>query len=469
MARFSQGSGSSNNSAPLNYVQVAGAQQIISSAPNSIIDLNITTTGAPVQISVTGEGANASAGSWLRLNLFRDGVEIGNAIQLESSAASENVPFAINFIDAVEAGTYNYSARVTSITGGSWTFGEAAGPVINAVELTGFEGDRGPRGFAGDSAYEIAVDNGFTGTQQEWLDSLGSNADIADFVFDFVDEDNTESRMTVANHDMLIRTTRDDGQDADIELNSADDIWINAYDEIALTAENDDIDITAVDSSVYITAGGYRGEAGESWQFQPDGGLVFPDGTTQTTAYVAPETEIIPLPDFLTYATGRDHLPALNTNFGWNSNGVYFGPTSQGGGEGHSYPVFTDFTINETTPVRVQLEVVVAEDCADAGIAFYVDGTTPEWSWGSTNATRIAAQFNCLNAELSGINLFTGLGENSPLIGAGTYLVIINYTPGEGVQFDYGTQLNQLGSLTLAESLPTGNYRIGFALSLIHI
>jgi hypothetical protein len=291
----------------------------------------------------------------------------------------------------------------------------------------------------------------------------GEGGDIADFVFDTVSEDNTESRMTVANHDMLIRTTRDDGQDADIELNSADDIWINAYDQIELTAENDNIDITALNDSVYITAGGYRGEDGEVWQFQSDGGLVFPDGTTQTTAYVAPETEIIPLPDFLTYATGRDHLPALNTNFGWNSNGVYFGPTPDGGIEGHSYPVFTDFTINETTPVRIELEVVVAEDCADAGIALYVDGTTPEWQWGGTNSTRIAAQFNCLNAELSGINLFTGLGENSPLIGPETYLVIINYTPGEGVVFDYGTQMNQLGSLSLAESLPTGNYRIGFA------
>jgi hypothetical protein len=286
MARFTQNASSNNDASALNYVQVAGTQQIISSAPNAIVDLDITTTGKPVQISVTGEGANASAGSWLRLNLFRDNVEIGNAIQLESSAASENVPFAINFIDDVDAGTYNYSARVTSITGGNWTFGEAAGPVINAVELTGFEGDRGPRGFAGDSAYEIAVANGFTGTQQEWLDSLGGsgNANIADFTFTY-DSEETDSIINIHNHDMRIETTRDGGQDADIELNSADDIWINANDEISITAANDDIDITAVDSSVYITAGGYRDEDGEAWEFQPDGGLRFPDNTVQTTAY----------------------------------------------------------------------------------------------------------------------------------------------------------------------------------------
>jgi hypothetical protein len=308
MARFSQGSGSSNNSAPLNYVQVAGSQQIISSAPNAIVDLDITTTGAPVQISVTGEGANASAGSWLRLNLFRDNVEIGNAIQLESSAASENVPFAINFIDAVAAGTYNYSARVTSITGGSWTFGEAAGPVINAVELTGFEGDRGPRGFTGadalwnfTGAYDLgasyAIGDVVTYEGQTWyrLDANGGNtgdtpaegdfwtliaskgdtgdtANIADFVFD---EDGDLSTMTVANHDMAIRTTRDDGQDADISIESADDVWVYA--------NGDDIHLYAADD-VEITTG-YESGNSYNWEFRNTGGLKFPDGTVQNTAY----------------------------------------------------------------------------------------------------------------------------------------------------------------------------------------
>jgi hypothetical protein len=345
----------------------------------------------------------------------------------------------------------------------------------------GYQGDTGltgPAGAAGASAYEIAVDNGFEGTEQEWLDSLGDGgtADIADFVFttsfqEGNDPGDDTSTMTVHNHDMEIRTTRDDAPegsegpyDADISISSADDIWIEANDEIRIAASNSQVDIEAINDSVYITSYGSRedGGSGNTWEFGEGGGLKFPDGTIQTTAYIAPETDVIPLADFLTYAEGRSHLPALNTNFGWNSDGAYFGPTA-GEGEGSSYPIFTDFTINETTPVRVQLEVVVAEDCADAGIAFYVDGTTPEWFWGSANATRIAAQFDCLNAELSGINSFTGLGENLPLTGPGTYLVIINYTPGEGVVFDYGTQFNQLGSLSLAESLPTGNYRIGFA------
>jgi hypothetical protein len=484
MARFTQGGSSNFGGAELNYIQVVGTQQVISSAPNAIVDLDITTTGKAVQISVTGEGANASAGSWLRLNLFRDNVEIGNAIQLESSAVSENVPFAINFIDDVPAGTYNYSARVTSITGGSWTFGEAAGPVINAVELTGFKGDRGPRGFRGDqgepgvagatgadgqdgvdglSAYEIAVENGFVGTEQEWLDSLGGSgtADIADFVFDLREANEEEdisarSTMTIHNHDMRIRTTRDDVSDgetpidADIRIISADDFSVEAEDEVEIRSNNNNVSIVTNNYQTH-------------WTFETDGGLRFPDGTTQTTAYVAPETEIIPLPDFLTYVEGRAHLPNLNANFGWDSNGVYFGPTSDSENEDiSSYPVFTDFTIPETTPVSVEFDMVVAENCADAGVAFYVDGIVPGWAWGP-NTSRIAAQFDCLSPELSGINTMAELGESSSLPGPGTYRVIVNYVPGEGAQLLYGTEPQQLGFLELAESLPTGDYRIGFA------
>ena len=45
---------------------------------------------------------------------------------------------------------------------------------------SGTPGPRGPRGFDGDSAYEVAVENGFVGTEQEWLDSIGGSAEIAE-------------------------------------------------------------------------------------------------------------------------------------------------------------------------------------------------------------------------------------------------------------------------------------------------
>ncbi|GAB0169484.1 hypothetical protein LSPCS325_29210 [Lysinibacillus sp. CTST325] len=41
----------------------------------------------------------------------------------------------------------------------------------------GEQGQPGPKGNPGDSAYQVAVKNGFVGTEQEWLDSLkGSNS-----------------------------------------------------------------------------------------------------------------------------------------------------------------------------------------------------------------------------------------------------------------------------------------------------
>ena len=60
----------------------------------------------------------------------------------------------------------------------------------------------GPTGPQGDSAYEIAVENGFVGTEQEWLDSLGGGtADLGDFTF-------TDNVAAVNNaQNMILNTT----------------------------------------------------------------------------------------------------------------------------------------------------------------------------------------------------------------------------------------------------------------------
>lgn len=55
--------------------------------------------------------------------------------------------------------------------------------------LQGIQGETGltgPIGPSGDSAYDIAVANGFVGTEQEWLESIsgsGSSADLGDYTF----------------------------------------------------------------------------------------------------------------------------------------------------------------------------------------------------------------------------------------------------------------------------------------------
>jgi hypothetical protein len=50
---------------------------------------------------------------------------------------------------------------------------------------SGAPGPQGPQGAEGDSAYDVAVANGFVGTEQEWLDSIGGGetADLGDFQF----------------------------------------------------------------------------------------------------------------------------------------------------------------------------------------------------------------------------------------------------------------------------------------------
>lgn len=78
---------------------------------------------------------------------------------------------------------------VPGITGAQGPTGEpgATGPQ-GPQGLQGVPGDPGPTGAPGDDAYQIAVDNGFVGDEQAWLDSLvgpqgpaGGGASLNDF------------------------------------------------------------------------------------------------------------------------------------------------------------------------------------------------------------------------------------------------------------------------------------------------
>ena len=132
----------------------------------------------------------------------------------------------------------------------------------------GAPGPQGPSGDDGASAYDIAVENGFVGTEQEWLDSLGGGgtANIADFVFAGPNEETDDSSMTISDHDMVIRTTRIDAEtDADINIRSADDVWIRA--------EGDEIGISAF-STVEVSTN----DGNNTWVFGNGGGLDLPGG-----------------------------------------------------------------------------------------------------------------------------------------------------------------------------------------------
>lgn len=119
-----------------NYVQTLGTKVTgISGASTALVSASITTSGYPVYIVVTGDAENGGAGAWARLQLFRGSTAIGNIVHVEGSAGSENIPFALQFIDSQVAGTYAYSLRTLDTAGASFNFGESNGPVITVLEL----------------------------------------------------------------------------------------------------------------------------------------------------------------------------------------------------------------------------------------------------------------------------------------------------------------------------------------------
>jgi hypothetical protein len=136
----------------MNYAQTEGTKQsAISSVGTTIVSVSITTNGYPVLVNVTGDVENNSAGGWVVLQLYRGSTAIGNPVHAESSAGSENVPYALSVIDAPSAGTYTYALKLNNAAGGTFNFGESDGPVITAIELSGPKGDTGSAGANGTS------------------------------------------------------------------------------------------------------------------------------------------------------------------------------------------------------------------------------------------------------------------------------------------------------------------------------
>jgi hypothetical protein len=96
----------------------------------------------------------------------------------------KKLAFLLIFLSVTRIGVAYAEESVANING-SFFFGtssNSAGDVVNGVLalLIGPEGRPGLLGPAGQSAYEIARTNGFTGTEAQWLVSLtGSNGDSA--------------------------------------------------------------------------------------------------------------------------------------------------------------------------------------------------------------------------------------------------------------------------------------------------
>jgi hypothetical protein len=111
---------------------------------------------------VSGDAENATAGGWGRAQLYRGITAIGNDIQFEGSAGSENSTYAMQFVDAQAAGTYTYHFKIVSLSGSNFNFGENTGPVMTAIELNSLAGSANlasnlALGAAGSIPYQTAA------------------------------------------------------------------------------------------------------------------------------------------------------------------------------------------------------------------------------------------------------------------------------------------------------------------------
>jgi hypothetical protein len=134
----------------MNYAQTVGTKVSLTSSglPKPAVSVSITTTGNPVLVGAYGDANNSSAVIFGQLQLYRGATALGNSTYVEASGNNENQEFSLSVIDAPAAGTYTYSLQLINANN-TIDFGESAGPVIWAVELTGKVGPTGATGPTG--------------------------------------------------------------------------------------------------------------------------------------------------------------------------------------------------------------------------------------------------------------------------------------------------------------------------------
>lgn len=116
--------------------------------------------------------------------------------------------------------------------------------VFNVTVAQSGSGGQGPKGDPGKSAYEIAVDNGFVGTEQQWLDSLEGPPGPAGTT-DYNELDNKPTLGTAAAADVTDFATAEQGAKADSALQS-----VQAGDNITIDNTDPNNPVISATSSV---------------------------------------------------------------------------------------------------------------------------------------------------------------------------------------------------------------------------
>jgi hypothetical protein len=107
----------------LNYKIGADGQKTLSATGSTIQSASITTSGFPVQITVTGD-AEPNGNGWHELQIYRDSTAIGNILHIETTASGKNMTVAMVTIDTPVTGTYTYSVKIVGTSGISATYTE---------------------------------------------------------------------------------------------------------------------------------------------------------------------------------------------------------------------------------------------------------------------------------------------------------------------------------------------------------
>ena len=210
--------------------------------------------------------------------------------------------------------------------------------------------------------------------------------------------------------------------------------------------------------------------ATNTWTFVNNNIILPPGGDildSNGVSVLGATTSTIALPSWITVVPGTEHLPTLNTDYGWDSSGAWCtNATILENEEGTSFPFRTTFSIpNDTTSV-ITVDFVVNElDEFDFGIAVFASGNNPVWEWGGDGIT-ISAKYT--PTELTGISDDGGMdGWEPPSLG--TYRARLTVEPtGPGTADimleTLDTSNNILDTISYTETEFFGtDYKIGFA------
>jgi hypothetical protein len=115
------------------------------------MSVTLTTSGRPVQVLSQQSVAPVGSTGWGRLTLFRDGVNLGDAVVglhgTTSLSTASTTPASLSFVDSPSAGTHTYQLHIKA---GAGTFYVSPGGQVaqlSALELgAGAQGPEGPVG-----------------------------------------------------------------------------------------------------------------------------------------------------------------------------------------------------------------------------------------------------------------------------------------------------------------------------------